>query len=49
MFCRLRKIVAIWAVCRDFVPLGERKDFFCNDVKKILQQRVRAAAISFHF
>ena len=34
MLCRLRKIVGIWAVCRDFVPSGERKDFFCNDVKK---------------
>ena len=38
----------IWAVCSDFVPSGERK-FFCNDVIMNLQQRVRAAAISFHF
>ena len=43
MFCRHGKIVAIWAVCMDFVPSGERKDFFCYDVIMILQQRVRAA------
>ena len=49
MFCRIGQIVAIWAVCRDFVPSGERRVSFRNDAIMILQQHVRAAAICFHF